>query len=92
MRANGDVHEYLISYVNNFPFPVKEHKLFLKNLQDKYDFSVKETGPIDHHLGANFTRDEDGTLCMSPKKYITERLFGTSACLDAVPRPMCNHH
>ena len=44
---------------------------------------MKGAGPIAYHLGANFERDQDGILCMSPSKYIDRmiesylRLFGT---------------
>ena len=72
MRPNGHLYEYVAVYVDDLAFAVKEPEIFVKNLQDKYGFSVKGTGPIDYHLGANFTRDEDETLCISPKKYITE--------------------
>ena len=51
-------------------------------LTNKYKFKVKGTGPISFHLGCDFTRDDDGVLCMHPKKYINrmvdsfERMFG----------------
>ena len=37
---------------------------------------------MEYHLGANFARDKDGVLCMSPTKYIERmgenyvRMFG----------------
>jgi hypothetical protein len=43
---------------------------------------LKGTGPITFHLGCDFFRDADGTLCYAPAKYIKkcldnyERLFG----------------
>jgi hypothetical protein len=33
-------------------------------------FKLKGTGPIAFHFGMAFTRDYDGTLCISPTKYI----------------------
>ncbi len=33
-------------------------------------------GPISFHLSCNFVREEDGTMCMTPRKYI-EKLHGT---------------
>eukprot|EP00977_Amphora_coffeiformis_P026533 scaffold27548_cov95-Amphora_coffeaeformis.AAC.1 len=44
---------------------------------------LKGTGPITHHLGMQFTRDADGTLCLESKKYLQkitenyERHFGS---------------
>jgi hypothetical protein len=31
---------------------------------------ARDNGPISFHLGTDFTRDEDNTLCISPTKYI----------------------
>ena len=51
-------------------------------LEKKYKFKLKGTGPISIHIGMDFTRDEDNTLCISPTKYIDklvknyEKLFG----------------
>ena len=46
-------------------------------LEDKYHFKVKGTGPLEFHLGTNFERDPDVTLCVSPKKYISECLVSS---------------
>lgn len=45
---------------------------------------------MEYHLGANFDHDEQGTLCMSPKKYIDrmmsnyERYFGKKASTNVL--------
>ena len=39
-------------------------------LTNKYEFKLKGTGTIKYHLGCNFFRDECGSLCYSPKKYL----------------------
>ena len=57
----------------------------IDQLQSKpHAFKLKGTGPIDYHLGCDYFRDEDGTPCVGPKKYI-ERMeqayknhFGTT--------------
>ena len=46
----------------------------------KYQFKLKGTGPITFHLGCDFFCDEDGTLCMAPKKYI-EKMVANYECL-----------
>lgn len=38
--------------------------------QDVQKVKLKGTDPIEFHLGCDFVRDEDGTLCMAPIKYI----------------------
>ena len=52
---------------------MREPDIFVKLLRSKYGFKIKEAGPLEFHLGADFFRDKEGTLCMAPQKYI-ERL------------------
>jgi hypothetical protein len=55
---------------------------FAQRLWDVHKFKLKGTGEIAFHLGCDFYRDEDGVLCMQPRKYIEnmvsgyERMFG----------------
>ena len=37
---------------------------------------MKGTGPISYHLGMDFFRDEYGTLCYGPRKYIQKMMDG----------------
>ena len=46
-------------------------------LVQKYIFKLKGTGPITYHLGCDFFRDPDGTLCMSPKTTYVDRMINT---------------
>jgi hypothetical protein len=39
-------------------------------LKNRHKFKLKGTGPITFHFSMDFTGDEDGTLCISPMKYI----------------------
>ena len=39
-------------------------------MKQKYNFKLKGDGPIDYHIGLNYSQDEDGTLKTQPKKYI----------------------
>ena len=63
-------------------FAMDQPKEFEKLLREKYNFKLKGTGEIDYHIGMDFFRDEDGTLCIKPAKYIAKmmdtytRLFG----------------
>jgi hypothetical protein len=49
---------------------MKSLKEFMDVLEKKHKFKLKGIGPIAFHLGMDFTRDDDGTLCISPTKYI----------------------
>ena len=65
-----------------FRSAMKDPKSFVDVLEKKHKFKTKGTGPISFHLGMDFHRDDDNTLCISPVKYIEkliknyEKLFG----------------
>lgn len=83
MRRNGDVYEYIATYVDDLAVAGKDPKGIVNTLKDKYNFKLKGTGPIAFHLGCDFFREDDGTLCIAPRKYIDkmistyEDLFGS---------------
>jgi hypothetical protein len=82
MRKNTDRYEYIAVYVDDLALALTDPKSFVATLENKYNFKLKGTGPISYHLGMDFYRDEDGTLCIAPRKYIEkmissyERMFG----------------
>ncbi len=82
LRCCGSIYEYVTVYVDDLTLALKNHQEFIDLLMKKYKFKLKGTGPISYHLGMDFIRDDDGTLCIAPKKYIDkmidnyERLFG----------------
>ena len=67
MRQNGDIYEYVAVYVDDLAFAVKDSEIFVRRLEEVHKFKLKGTGPLKFHLDANFERDPDGMLCMSPK-------------------------
>ena len=76
LRRNDDVYEYIAVYVDDLALAMKDPKTFTDILINKYNFKLKGTGPISFHLGMDFFRDEDGTLCIAPVKYI-EKMIGS---------------
>jgi hypothetical protein len=83
MRKKGNLFKYITVSVDDLSIAMKDPKELTDILEKKYKFKLKGTGPISfHHLGMDFTRDEDNTLCISPTKYIDklvknyEKLFG----------------
>ncbi len=74
LRENGDVYDYVAVYVDDLAFAMKDPGSLAETLQKKHKFKLKGTGELTFHLGADFRRDDDGTLVMTPTKYITERL------------------
>ena len=77
IRKSGSIYEYVAVYVDDLALAMKDPGKFVLTLETKYNFKLKGTGELTFHLGANFMRDSDGILCMSPTKYITERLVAT---------------
>jgi hypothetical protein len=84
MRAHssGGFYEYVAVYVDDLAFAMEEPQVFVDRLVGEYKFKLKGTGSISFHLGCDFVRDGDGTLCMQPAAYIDrmiasyERMFG----------------
>lgn len=82
MRKLNDTYEYVAVYVDDLAIAMKNPREFVDILENKHKFKTKGTGPISFHLGMDFSRDEDNTLCLSSTKYIEkvmknyERMFG----------------
>ncbi len=82
MRDREDHYECIARYVEDLAIASRDPKNITNELQSKYKFKLKGTGPISYHLGCGFYRDSTGTSCMAPKQYIDrminayEQLFG----------------
>ena len=70
MQRNDNLYVYIVVYVDDLAFAVKDLQAFVDILKSNYQFKIKEAGPLEFHLGADFFHVEDGTLCMAPQKYI----------------------
>ena len=82
-RKNGDVYEYVATYVDDLTLAMKDPLLLIEQLkQAPYNLKFKGTEELSFQLGCGFTRDPDGTLYMEASKYITrmeesyQRYFG----------------
>ena len=70
MRLKGDLYEYVATYVDDLCLGMLDPKSFTDTLQKKYNFKLKGTGPIDFHLGQSFSRNDDGEMEISAKRYV----------------------
>jgi hypothetical protein len=68
MRKNNQS-KYITVYVDDLAIAMKNQKEFTDVLENKHKFKLKGTRPIVFYLGMDFTRDDDGTLCISPTTY-----------------------
>ena len=83
MRDCQTHYEYIARYVDDLAIASHNPQAIIDDLKKKYQLKLKGSGPIKYHLGSDFYRDKDNTLCMSPLKYIDRmmesylRMFGT---------------
>ncbi len=66
MRRIGDLYEYVAVYVDDLAIISSAPQDIVNDLENKYKFKLKGTGPVSFHLGCDFYRDEHGVLCMEP--------------------------
>jgi hypothetical protein len=82
MRKKGNLYKYIVVYVDDLVIAMKNPKELIDILKNHHTFKLKGTVPILFHLGMDFTRDDDNTLCISPTTYIDklvknyEKTFG----------------
>jgi hypothetical protein len=74
MRLNGDLYEYVATYVDDLCLGMLDPKSFTDTLQKKYNSKLKGTGPIDFHLGQSFSQNEDGEMEISAKCYVDKMM------------------
>jgi Reverse transcriptase (RNA-dependent DNA polymerase) len=72
MRKKGNLYEYITVYVDDLAIAMKDPKELTDILEKQHELKLRGTGPITFHLGMDFTRDDDNTLCISPIKYINK--------------------
>ena len=57
---------YGCAMLEDLALAMKKPEQFVNKLSKMpYNFKFKGSGPIEHHLGMQFERDEDGTLSIS---------------------------
>jgi hypothetical protein len=70
MRLNGDIYEYIAVYVDDILIAAKDLLEITKYLEETHQLKHKGTGPLKYHLGCDYFRDDTGTQCFGPHKYI----------------------
>jgi hypothetical protein len=77
MRPRNGVYEYIAVYVDDLAIAIwLIHRNLWMYWKRSTSLSSKETGTIAFHLGCDFFRDDEGILCMAPKKYIEKMMMG----------------
>ena len=97
MRDKGDHYEYVVVYVDDLWLASKLPEELAQDLEKRFGFKLKGTGPTSFHLGADYFRDAHGTMCMAPKRYIDKmieayvRMFGSKPKQYATPLEHGDH-
>jgi hypothetical protein len=74
MGLNGDTYEYIAVYVDDLLIAAKDPLAITKCLEETHLFKLKGIVPLKYHLGCNYFRDDNGTLCFGPRKYIEKMM------------------
>ena len=70
-----------LAHVDDLIIASRNPQHIIDELQAKpHSFKLKGTGPVDFHLGCDCFRDDDGTLCVGPRK-----------CIDRMEQAHKNH-
>jgi hypothetical protein len=86
MRENDGVYEYIASYVDDLCIAAKDPASIVHALEHDHKFKLKGTGPLTYHLGCDYFRDETGTLCFAPRKYIAKMIETYRRMFQQMPK------
>ena len=71
IQQNGDIYEYVAVYVDDLAFAVKDPRLFIQTLKETYQFKIKEAGPLEFQLGADFSGMMKAHSAWHPRNTLT---------------------
>ena len=63
-------YEYIATYDDDLCIAAQDPGQIIQILKEDYKLKVKRYGPLNHHFGADYSRDKDKTLACQSKKYI----------------------
>jgi hypothetical protein len=64
------VYEYVALYVDDLLIAARNPEEIVQPLQKIHGFKLKSVGQFTYHLGCDYFRENNGTPCYGPKKYI----------------------
>ena len=87
MRKREGHYEYVAVYVDDLLIASKDPSSIITALEAHPNlFKLKGTGPLKFHLGCDFFRDDNGTLCMGPKTYIERMIMQYESMFGSKPK------
>ncbi len=95
--SDDGLYEYIATYVDDLLIVSKHPKKYVDLLVNEHQFKLKGTGPISFHLGCDYKKEDDGTPCYEPAKYLEkmfvsyERMFGVKPTPASSPLTHGDH-
>jgi Reverse transcriptase (RNA-dependent DNA polymerase) len=84
IREKNGLYEYIAVYVNDLLIAARGRGEVTRSLEKAHKFKLKGVGPLTYHLGCDYFRDKDGTLCCGLQKKIAKNSL--RICLDVKRR------
>ena len=92
-KVKDDIHphcEDIAVYADDLLIASKSPQAITDQLTNKYDFKLKGAGPIKHHLGCDFARDELSALFFAPQKYVKKMSEAYFSYFGSKPNASCS--
>jgi Reverse transcriptase (RNA-dependent DNA polymerase) len=86
MRENNGLYEYIAVYVDDLLIAAKIPNEIVKVLTEKHKFKLKGVDPLTYHLGCDYFRDKDGTLCYGTRKSFSKMIGQFKNMFGCKPR------
>jgi hypothetical protein len=86
MRLNSDTYEQIAVHIDNLLIAAKVLLAITKCIEETHLFKLKGTGPLKYHLDCDYFRDDTGTLCFGPRKYIEKMMDKYEKMFVAKPK------
>jgi hypothetical protein len=86
IRDAGDCYEYIVVYVDDILSALKNPSEFYEKLQSPpWRYKLKNVEEPKYHLGGDFFRDRDGTLCYGAQTYIKRMVDNYKVMFGELP-------
>ena len=86
MRENKNMkyYEYIATYIDDLCIAAQNPGKIIQTLKETYMLNVTGDGPLNHHLGADYTRDKDKPWSANQRSTLTIYLSHTTPCSSKI--------
>ena len=87
MRDNGETYDYVCVYVDDIMAAMKDPMWLMDKLRAApWNYKLKGVCEPKYHLGGDFFRDKDGTLCYGAQTYVKRLLDSYRSLFGDLPK------